>query len=103
MAETTKRHISSDKTMAKWPAFIDPTADLITPYPCQTCKHEFRSCKALATHKCNPGGAKPPRVRRDMSPREKGMSLVEALADHQKKEHDLVLEIVDEMREARNG
>lgn len=101
MPETTKRHISSDKTMAKWPAIIDPTADLITPYPCQTCKHEFRSCKALATHQCKPGGPKPPRVRRDQSPREKGMSLTEALAEMGKKEHDLVLEIVDEMREAR--
>lgn len=67
MAGTAKRkpvpHVSSDKTMAKWPQFIDPTQDKITPYPCCTCKHEFHSCKALATHKCEPGNpVKPPRV-----------------------------------------
>lgn len=65
MAGTTKKpvHISSDKTMAKWPHTIDPRIDKITPYPCCTCKHEFYSCKALAQHKCTPGSTvKPPRV-----------------------------------------
>ena len=60
----TRQHVSSDKTMAKWPVLIDPTVDSITPYPCQTCKHEFRSCHSLATHKCEPGNpVKPGRVR----------------------------------------
>ena len=54
-------HVSSDKTMRKWPVDIDPTADLITPYPCQRCKFLFRSRKALRTHACKPG-VKPPRV-----------------------------------------
>lgn len=100
MAENVKRHISSDKTMAKWPAFIDPTADLITPYPCQTCHHEFRSCKALATHKCKPGGEKPPRVHGDVSPLKKRMGLTAALEEHDRKEAHLIAEILADIREA---
>lgn len=45
-------HVSSDRTMSKWPIDINAERDSMSPYPCQTCKVPFRSCKKLATHKC---------------------------------------------------
>lgn len=54
MAKADRSHVSSDKTMQKWPINIDQSVDAITPYPCQTCKQPFKSCHRLATHKCNP-------------------------------------------------
>lgn len=85
--------------MRKWPVDIDPTADLITPYPCQTCQNLFRSCKALARHKCEPGGGKPARVHGDVSPRNKRRNLTEAMAEYDRKEGDLIREIVADIRE----
>jgi len=54
-----KNPISSDWTMAQWPENLsDPNADIISPYPCCSCKQEFRSTKGLRTHKCEPNRKK---------------------------------------------
>lgn len=54
MAKHQTNFVSSDKTMAKWPVNLDPNYDLITPYPCMTCKRPFSSRKGLRTHECKP-------------------------------------------------
>lgn len=49
------RPSSKDWIMAQWPENLsDPNADIITPYPCCSCKKEFRSTKGLRTHDCQP-------------------------------------------------
>jgi len=94
MAGTHRPHVSSDKTMSKWPVNINPLEDRITPYPCQTCHKPFHSCKALATHKCEGGR------RIVATPPVETITLAEAVAEVQKREHDRIIEIVNEMREA---
>lgn len=35
-----------------WPDDLRADVDKINPYPCQTCKKEFRSCEGLRNHHC---------------------------------------------------
>lgn len=50
-----KNAVSSDYTMSQWPSNLDQDLDIINPYPCCTCKQEFRSTRKLRTHECHPG------------------------------------------------
>lgn len=43
----------ADYVMSQWPKDLESISpDIITPYPCQTCKVPFSSRKRLATHDC---------------------------------------------------
>lgn len=48
-----------------WPGNLEYVSDdVISPYPCQTCKTSFTSRHKLATHHCDPYGRNPKPVTR---------------------------------------